>query len=514
MMENFLGYSVMWQEYFANYPGTEATIISNIRTNQTQLFVYYSYLAINDETTLRNTVSQLSGQNTESWLDAVETQYGTTYLQELSESIGYSLDPIWNYSLNENHIYGSARVGLVTRDLLLAQQVVNSTTSVTFTYLSDSIKIFYRGEKRYELSNHLRNVLATITDRRIQVCGAGEVMYYEAQVVTMSDYYPFGMQIDSRTFTNTVDGYRFGFQGQERDDEVVGEGNSMTAEFWQYDSRLGRRWNIDPVDQIGVSNYAALLNNPIIYTDLKGNTQVVGTEGEVLYDDKKKDGNLYKFLGDNKEGEKYDFTKLTNLSAKELKKELAGERFKKLAEGVKVKGETTSKWVGSEQDLKDHVESQFKLLAINYNQIKYDFAASGSGFAFSGTEKPKKIPSPYNYVAVKVSDKTDWYFKVKLTDGINKSKAYWFGDVYSLRNIIVHENDHKETLENATINEKGYIVYATFDDFYIDKANGELKAINAQRADASYEQSSELHKKTVKAYEDIQKKKLEKLKKK
>ncbi len=33
----------------------------------------------------------------------------------------------------------------------------------------------------------------------------------------------------------------------EKEDEIAGEGNSYTATFWQYDSRLGRRWKPDPV---------------------------------------------------------------------------------------------------------------------------------------------------------------------------------------------------------------------------------------------------------------------------
>jgi hypothetical protein len=41
--------------------------------------------------------------------------------------------------------------------------------------------------------------------------------------------------------------YPFGFNGQEKDNEVYGEGNSYTAECWQYDPRLGRRWNLHPV---------------------------------------------------------------------------------------------------------------------------------------------------------------------------------------------------------------------------------------------------------------------------
>src|SRR5690625_3069201 len=67
------------------------------------------------------------------------------------------------------------------------------------------------------------------------------------------------------------DRYRFGFNGQEKVNEIAGMGNHNTAEFWEYDTRLGRRWNVDPVDQISVSNYAVNGNNPIFYVDPLGN---------------------------------------------------------------------------------------------------------------------------------------------------------------------------------------------------------------------------------------------------
>jgi hypothetical protein len=43
--------------------------------------------------------------------------------------------------------------------------------------------------------------------------------------------------------------YRWGFNGQEKDDEVYGSGNLNTAMFWEYDTRLGRRWNVDPLSK-------------------------------------------------------------------------------------------------------------------------------------------------------------------------------------------------------------------------------------------------------------------------
>ncbi len=62
----------------------------------------------------------------------------------------------------------------------------------------------------------------------------------------------------------------FGFNGQMKTNEIAGVGNHNTALFWEYDTRLGRRWNLDPVDQISFSNYSTLRDNPIRYNDPNG----------------------------------------------------------------------------------------------------------------------------------------------------------------------------------------------------------------------------------------------------
>jgi RHS repeat-associated protein len=87
-----------------------------------------------------------------------------------------------------------------------------------------------------------------------------------------SDYYPFGMLMEDTTNWRQDTSYRFGFNGQEQDNEMYGEKNSTTAEFWQYDSRLGRRWNIDPIFIASLSSYATFGNNPINNIDPNGDT--------------------------------------------------------------------------------------------------------------------------------------------------------------------------------------------------------------------------------------------------
>ncbi len=64
--------------------------------------------------------------------------------------------------------------------------------------------------------------------------------------------------------------YLYSFNGQEKDDEIAGAGNINTAMFWEYDTRLGRRWNLDPKPDPSISSYASFANNPIWYTDILG----------------------------------------------------------------------------------------------------------------------------------------------------------------------------------------------------------------------------------------------------
>jgi LysM repeat protein len=76
------------------------------------------------------------------------------------------------------------------------------------------------------------------------------------------------MSMPGRKYTAPSSSYRYGFNSQERSTEI--NDNSYTALFWEYDARIGRRWNIDPVIQPSESGYACFNNNPILITDLNG----------------------------------------------------------------------------------------------------------------------------------------------------------------------------------------------------------------------------------------------------
>ena len=93
---------------------------------------------------------------------------------------------------------------------------------------------------------------------------------YVAEVLHAQDFYPFGMAMPGRSYE--AGDYRFGFQGQEQDDEVKGTGNSVNYKYRVHDPRLGRFLSIDPLapDYPWNSPYAFSENRVIDGVELEG----------------------------------------------------------------------------------------------------------------------------------------------------------------------------------------------------------------------------------------------------
>lgn len=98
----------------------------------------------------------------------------------------------------------------------------------------------------------------------------GEVIIFEPEVLSFNDYYPFGMLLPNR-HANTSD-YRYGFQGQELDNEIKGEGNSHNYTYRIHDPRIGRFSSTDPLENKYPFNspYAFSENNVIKFNELEG----------------------------------------------------------------------------------------------------------------------------------------------------------------------------------------------------------------------------------------------------
>ncbi len=195
-------------------------------------------------------------------------------INQLTDKASGSPTPyVETLKVQEFAIYGSGRIGIENTDILLAENDYFTTpddgTYTYYTSISSSTITIELGNKNYELSNHLGNVLATITDRKIPYNNTGTIDHYLPDIANVTDYYPYGMRIEKRSWRFKQ--YRYGMNTQEADDEIYGEGNSFTAEYWQYDPRLGRRWNLDPIIKDWESPYATMHNNPIYWNDPLGN---------------------------------------------------------------------------------------------------------------------------------------------------------------------------------------------------------------------------------------------------
>ncbi|MGH2667491.1 RHS repeat domain-containing protein, partial [Flavobacterium sp.] len=99
---------------------------------------------------------------------------------------------------------------------------------------------------------------------------SGQLAWFNADVLNYSDYYPFGMLVPNRFGSSTA--YRYGFQGQEKDDEIKGEGNSLNYTFRMHDPRIGRFFARDPLFRKfpELTPYQFSSNTPIMAVELEG----------------------------------------------------------------------------------------------------------------------------------------------------------------------------------------------------------------------------------------------------
>ncbi|MFT6937685.1 MAG: RHS repeat-associated protein [Saprospiraceae bacterium] len=120
------------------------------------------------------------------------------------------------------------------------------------------------------MSNHLGNVLVTVTDLKVGIDNGGNwtAEYYEATVVSAVDYYPFGSAMAGRKYND--DSYRYGFNGQEEDPEW--KGGAVVFKYRIHDTRVGRFLSVDPLSSEYPWNsaYAFAENRVIDAIDLEG----------------------------------------------------------------------------------------------------------------------------------------------------------------------------------------------------------------------------------------------------
>ena len=173
-------------------------------------------------------------------------------------------------------IYGSSRLGT------LSQNKKYKNADAVALAAARAVYKLQPGTYQYELSNHLGNVQAVITGHKQgqDLNGDSIVDYYRAGIVSLTDYYPFGMVMPGRSYTNLASEYRYGFNGKEKDPDMDG-GACYDYGFRIYNPRLGKFLSVDPLtkDYPSWSPYPFAMNRPIDGIDLDGLEWIGTTDG-------------------------------------------------------------------------------------------------------------------------------------------------------------------------------------------------------------------------------------------
>lgn len=170
------------------------------------------------------------------------------------------------------YLYGAGRLAEAHIDTSMANlaQLKKDNNDTWYSYRR-------RGRKYYEFTEHRSNVLATLSDRKLpqDANNDRQVDYYTADIWSAADYYPYGMLMTARH--ESANELRFGFQGQEMDNELRGQGNSINYKYRMHDPRLGRFFAVDPLNYEYPYNsqYAFSENQVIGAVELEGLEKVV-----------------------------------------------------------------------------------------------------------------------------------------------------------------------------------------------------------------------------------------------
>jgi len=183
----------------------------------------------------------------------------STYEGNFSSSYSNGYD--WEHRLvqDEVNIYAGKRLGIKVPNRKITgfitgledfeydtnrEIVIEGLDELSYDPLINDRKLGY---SKYELTDHRGNVYNVISDRKLfSEYSGSDVLSYGAQILSATDYYPYGMAMPGR-IEQADDGYRYGFQGQETDDEIRGKGNSVNYKYRMHDPRIGRFFAVDPL---------------------------------------------------------------------------------------------------------------------------------------------------------------------------------------------------------------------------------------------------------------------------
>jgi RHS repeat-associated protein len=200
--------------------------------------------------------------------------------QDVQRDIAFVVSDIHNLPISEwklssgaeQRYYYDAEGKRIRKDASITEYYVNSPAGNTEAvvksdisaathniWASDNIGQVKRSGTTWSRYYYLKDHLGTI---KMTVNTGGTV-------IGKDDYYPFGMQMDSRCSASSADP-RYKFTGQERDAETGYD--DFGARY--YDARLGRFLSVDRYEPKfpGISPFTYGANNPVLFIDMNGDS--------------------------------------------------------------------------------------------------------------------------------------------------------------------------------------------------------------------------------------------------
>jgi len=189
----------------------------------------------------------------------------------------HNIDSTMHYAQTEKHIYGSSMLGIDTKETEMIGAVAVQDGDVAEHAL---------GYKHFTGNNHLGNVLTTFTDRKIFVdLNTDNIIdEYWPDVISSSDYAPFGAYLTERTFNQGT--FPNSFNGKREDKELNLQDYGMRP-YNPMERELG--WMIDALagEFPFYTPYQFASNSPIISFDIDGlESSVVLNKNEIIIDTK------------------------------------------------------------------------------------------------------------------------------------------------------------------------------------------------------------------------------------
>ncbi|WP_370454315.1 RHS repeat domain-containing protein [Flavobacterium sp. LMO9] len=247
----------------------------------------------------------------------------------------------------------------------------------------------------------------------------------------MHNYYAFGSLIPNRH--SSSNNYRYGFQGQEKDDELKGEGNSLNYTFRMHDPRVGRFFAVDPLTKSypHYTPYSFSGNRVIDAIELEGLEELIlqgkmADFGEIFFEIISKDEILVKLYDKVQDETKCNIKlHIVNINPKKLKKD--------------------NNWGGRTYDFED-----LKVMASNIKRVddrKSREEQNGKKFKLKG--KAKKTYNEY----------------VSIFEALGMNKEDILNETeYEHHLILVNENNINENNVINLMNDVSHEVEAHFEE--------------------------------------------------